>query len=240
MNIVISGYGKMGKEVETLAAKTKHNIVCIVDNRSEWSNSGDQIGTADVVIDFSLPEAVEENIIDCFDLGVPIVTGTTGWYDHLEEITKTCIAGNHALFYTSNFSIGMNIFFEINKHLATLMNSHSEYEAGITETHHVNKQDAPSGTAITLAKDMIEKLDRKKQWTGQHTHDKNNIFIKSIRESNICGTHIVSYLSEIDSIEIKHEAHNRKGFALGALMAAEWIIGKQGVFTMKDLLQLNI
>jgi 4-hydroxy-tetrahydrodipicolinate reductase len=230
----------MGKEVEALAARAKHNIVCIVDSRNEWSDSGDLIATADVVIDFSFPEAVEENIIDCFDLGVPIVTGTTGWYDHLGQISKACIEGNHALFYASNFSIGMNIFFELNKHLAALMNSHSEYEAGVTETHHINKLDAPSGTAITIAKGMIEKLDRKKQWTNLPTHDKNNIFIKSIRDSDHCGTHVVSYHSEIDTIEIKHEAHNRKGFAIGALLAAEWIIGKKGVFSMKDLLQLNI
>lgn len=230
----------MGREVESLASEQKHNLVCIVDSGPEWSDNADMIATADVVIDFSFPQTVEENIMNCFELRVPIVTGTTGWYDKLPQISKTCIQGNHALFYASNFSIGMNVFFELNKNLAALMNSHSEYEAGISETHHIHKLDTPSGTAINLAKGMIEKLDRKSQWTSNHKHDKNNLLIKSIRDSNHCGTHVVSYQSEIDTIEIKHEAKNRKGFAFGALLAAEWIIGKKGIFTMKDLLQLNI
>jgi 4-hydroxy-tetrahydrodipicolinate reductase len=236
MKIMLSGYGKMGKEVEKIAQERNHHIIAIVDNESDWGSILNKPPNADVVIDFSMPSVVVDNIKKCFKLKIPIVTGTTGWHNQLEDIKKLCLTANQALFYSSNFSIGVNIFFEINKRLAQLMNSYKQYEVSIEETHHLQKLDSPSGTAITLADEIIKNINRKKRWINKDENIDSSIKIKSIRAENITGIHSVFYESAIDTIEIKHTAKNRKGLAIGAINAAEWLIGKKGVFEMKDLL----
>ncbi len=227
----------MGKEVEKIALKRNHQIVATIDTKSDWEQIKNK-PKADVVIDFSLPSSVIDNIKNCFQLNIPIVTGTTGWYNQLEEIKNICLTNNQALLYSSNFSIGVNVFFEINKRLAQLMNLQEEYEISIEEAHHIQKLDSPSGTAITLANEIIKNIDRKNSWTNTIDNDVTSIKIKSIREGNITGIHTVIYDSPIDTIEIKHTAKNRIGLASGAVIAAEWLIGKKGIFEMKDLLNL--
>jgi 4-hydroxy-tetrahydrodipicolinate reductase len=236
MKVILSGYGKMGKEVEKIALERNHHIIAIVDNESDWAPILNNPPNADVVIDFSMPSTVVNNIKKCFKLKIPIVTGTTGWYNQLEDIKNICLTTNQTLFYSSNFSIGVNIFFEINKRLAQLMNSYKQYEVSIEETHHLQKLDSPSGTAIALADEIIKNIDRKKTWINNDENIDSSIKVKSIRAENITGIHSVLYESSIDTIEIKHTAKNRKGLAIGAVNAAEWLIGKKGVFEMKDLL----
>jgi 4-hydroxy-tetrahydrodipicolinate reductase len=235
MKIAIIGYGRMGKEIESAAREKGHEIVAFVDNISDWEKQTDLLKTADVAIEFSIPSSAPENIIRCFDLNLPVVSGTTAWLNRMDEIKNICIQQNQAFFYAPNFSIGVNIFFEVNRLLAQLMKDFPEYDISITESHHARKADAPSGTAIILADDIVKEIEHKKGWTGIEP-DKAEILITSIREGNITGSHTISYESEFDKIEITHEAKNRKGFALGAVMAAEWIIGKQGCFGMSDLL----
>jgi len=236
MKIIISGYGKMGKEVEKIALKKNHQITAILDTEEDWNNFIKKSVNADVVIDFSMPTSAIDNIKKCFALDIPIVTGTTGWHNQLEEIKNICLTNNKTLFFSSNFSIGANILFEINKRLSQLMNSQEHYDVSIEETHHLQKLDSPSGTAITLANEIIKNIDRKKNWINTEENDDSSIKIKSIRAKNITGIHSVFYESPIDIIEIKHTAKNRAGLALGAVVAAEWIIGKKGIFEMKDLL----
>ncbi|MFH1320514.1 MAG: 4-hydroxy-tetrahydrodipicolinate reductase [Bacteroidota bacterium] len=254
--IALIGYGRMGREVEKVARQRNHEILLKIDieNVSDAKN----LSNVDVAIDFSTPLCAPDNIYKCFNVNVPIVVGTTGWSGRLEEIKKICADKDQALFYSSNFSIGVNIFFEINRKLARLMNEHDHYDVFIEETHHKQKLDSPSGTAITMANDIIEAVDRKRGWinieSGSDTipatsisqeggdQDQNfisatGIEITSIRKNNVTGTHIAKYISDIDSIEIKHCANNRKGFAVGAVLAAEWIIGKKGVFTMGNMLK---
>ena len=247
MKIALIGYGKMGKTIEKIALRRGHQIVLRVDvNNSKYIETGDLKG-ADVAIEFSRPDSAPENIRKCFKAGVPVVCGTTGWYEHLDAITKDCKETSGTFFYASNYSIGVNLFFEVNKKLAQLMNLQTQYdEVLIHESHHLEKLDSPSGTAISLAQDVIENIDRVNHWVNYKTDESVNMGdetdgelpIFSTREDEIPGTHIVKYFSDVDEIEIVHKALSREGFAIGALTAAEWLQEKKGVFTMKDMLQL--
>lgn len=235
MNIVLIGYGKMGKEIEAIAKKRGHDIVLKVNSTNTAQISAEDLKKADVAIEFSTPHTVLQNIQKCLDAQLPIVVGTTGWYKDFEEIQKLCISKNGSLFYATNFSLGVNLFFKVNSFLAELMNKYEDYEVSMEEIHHVHKLDKPSGTAITLANQVIDKIDRKTKWSIDSPSDET-LFIKDIRQGEVPGTHIIKYHSEIDDIEIMHKAHNRKGFALGAVVAAEFLKGKKGMFTMSDLI----
>lgn len=236
MKIAILGYGKMGKVIDDLATAAGHEIVLTIDAYNQEKMTSVALQEADVAIEFSRPEAAVENIKSCLDAGIPIVCGTTGWLDKIEEIRAHCNKTNGAFFYASNFSIGVNIFFELNKYLAELMNTQQEYEVHMEEIHHTEKLDAPSGTAITLAKGILEKIERKAQWINNMNDVPTDLSIVSKRLTGVPGTHSVSYQSSIDTIEIKHTAHSREGFAKGAIQAASWIIGKHGIFGMEDML----
>jgi 4-hydroxy-tetrahydrodipicolinate reductase len=237
MKIALLGYGNMGHEVEKIAVSQGHSVWLTIDNEKDWSEKSDKLKECDVAIEFSIPAVAVENMRRCFELQLPIVVGTTGWYDQLSYISELCISKNGTLFYATNFSIGMNIFFDINRRLASLLEDHPMYKPAITEIHHTRKLDAPSGTAITLAKDMIAANSRYKKYVEQLTGP-GEIPIESIREGNVTGTHTITWDSEIDSITITHEAKNRVGFAIGATMAALWLKGRKGVFTMKEMLNL--
>jgi len=236
MKIALLGYGKMGQEVEKLALKHGHEISLIIDNIADWDTLGERLKEADVAIDFSTPDSVVDNIYHCFDANIPIVTGTTGWFEDLEKVRQDCIDRKQALFYAPNFSIGVNLFFELNRFLAQQMATFDDYEISIEETHHIHKQDAPSGTAIVLANDIIRNSERKEKWVSENSENPEELGIKSYRTENVPGTHIVRYESEVDEIQIIHTAKSRKGFTLGSLMAAEWIIGKTGFYDMKVFL----
>ena len=236
MKIALLGYGKMGQELERLIEKSDHEIVLIVDSVEDWQKEGYRLKEADVAIEFSTPLNVVENIYHCFTAGVPVVVGTTGWHENLEEIKNKCIEQNQSLFYASNYSIGVNLFFDLNRFLARSMAKYEGYEISIEETHHIHKQDAPSGTAITIANDIIQNIGRKDKWVRETSEKPEEVGIKSFRTENVPGTHVVKYESEIDSIQIIHTAKNRRGFALGAIMAAEFLKDKKGYYEMKDLL----
>jgi 4-hydroxy-tetrahydrodipicolinate reductase len=236
MKIVISGYGKMGKEIEKVALLKGHQIALIIDNEEGWKTHGSAIQNADVAIDFSLPETAVNNILRFFEAKMPVVIGTTGWNNRFEEIASICYQQKQAIFISSNFSIGVNILFALNIKMAKIMKGYPEYNVTIEETHHTQKLDSPSGTAITLANDIIKSNETKVKWVNEPTDFNNFLEIKSFREDNITGIHDVIYNSEIDTLEIKHTARNRSGFAYGAIMAAEWIQGKKGVFGMKNML----
>jgi 4-hydroxy-tetrahydrodipicolinate reductase len=234
MKIALIGYGKMGKEIEAVAASRGHSIVLKVRRENAGSVTGNELLNADVGIEFSTPDTVIGNIKKCMEAGLPLVVGTTGWYQQFDEISSYCRLKNAALFHATNFSPGVNLFFKLNTFLAQLMNSHPEYDVSMEEIHHIHKLDRPSGTAITLANQVISKIDRKKKWSTTDTTNQT-LFIKDVREGEVPGTHIIKYHSEIDDIEIMHKAHNRRGFALGAVIAAEFLIGKKGIYTMEDL-----
>jgi 4-hydroxy-tetrahydrodipicolinate reductase len=236
MNIALIGYGKMGKEIEQIAISRGHTIVLKVDISNANSYSIDELRKADVAVEFSTPEAVINNIYKCFDANVPAIVGTTGWLDQLEDVKKNCSDKNQTLFYTSNYSIGVNLFFKVNEYLAKLMNTNPDYRVSMEEIHHVHKIDAPSGTAISLANQIIENSTQKQKWVNAISDDKNELEIISKRIDEVPGTHTVTYSSAVDEISITHIAHNRKGFALGAVIAAEWVKDKKGVFGMNDLL----
>lgn len=236
MNIALIGYGKMGKEIEQIALSRGHKIALIVDAHNATTYTLDELKKADVAIEFSTPDSALGNIYKCFEAGVPIVVGTTGWLDKLEEVKKKCTDKKQTLFYTSNYSIGVNLFFKLNQQLAKLMNNHKEYNVHMEEIHHVHKLDSPSGTAISLANQVIANVDEKKKWVNATTTDRNELGIVSKRLDEVPGTHTVTYASSIDEISITHIAHNRKGFALGAVVAAEWVHDKKGVFGMEQLM----
>lgn len=236
MKIAIIGYGRMGREIEKMALDHGHEITAIIDNETDWDNKRDAISGADVAIEFSMPEIAAKNIRRCFEAGLPVVSGTTGWTDSFEEIRKICIEGGHAFFYASNFSPGMNIMFELNKNLAAFMSKYPDYRILVEEIHHSGKKDSPSGTAISLANEIIRHHTVKDIWVNRPSKSPNELEIISIRRNQVPGTHFVQYDSEIDSLEIKHTAHSRKGFAYGALHAAEWLAGRKGCFGMKDIL----
>jgi 4-hydroxy-tetrahydrodipicolinate reductase len=229
----------MGKEIEKLALEKGHKIVAKVDNPEDWSQQKKSLLTADVAIEFSIPATAPENILQCFQINLPVVSGTTGWLGRMDEIKQICAQKNQAFFYAPNFSIGVNVFFEINKQLAQLMKHFHDYDISIEEAHHAHKADAPSGTAIRLADDIVEEIGHKKRWAEKEKAGSGEIGITSIREGNITGTHIVTYESPFDKIEITHSAKNRKVFAVGAVMAAEWLPGKSGFYGMRDLLEIN-
>ncbi|MDI1256356.1 MAG: 4-hydroxy-tetrahydrodipicolinate reductase [Flavobacterium sp.] len=232
MKIALLGYGKMGKVIERIALERGHEIVL----RKASSDTFDGLENADAAIDFSIPKAAVSNISAALENGIPIVCGTTGWLDAYDEMTDLCNEKNGAFIYGSNFSLGVNIFFELNSHLAKIMSKFDQYKVAMEEIHHTEKLDAPSGTAISLAKDIIKNSDYT-SWTLDFPSE-NEILIDAKREENVPGTHAIIYNSDIDTIEIKHTAHNREGFALGAVIAAEWLAEKKGVYTMKDVLEL--
>ena len=234
MKIALLGYGRMGKEIEKIAISRGHEIVI---KKNEESASVD-LTKADVAIDFSIPSSAYQNIIDCFNHQIPVISGTTGWLDKYQDAVSVCKAKKGAFIYASNFSVGVNLFFELNQKLAEVMHKIDGYNISMEEIHHTNKLDAPSGTAITLAEGIIEYTEMENWELDTKSTDKT-IPITAKRIPNVPGTHSVFYDSEVDRIEIKHTAHSRKGFALGAVVAAEWIIGKQGVYSMKDVLNLT-
>jgi 4-hydroxy-tetrahydrodipicolinate reductase len=232
MKIALLGYGRMGKAIEKIALERGHEIVI----RKDVEPLEVDLGIADAAIDFSHPTAAFDNIKACIDSGVAVVSGTTGWLERFKEIKTYCEDHNGSFIYASNFSIGVNVFFNLNAHLAKMMKNIKGYEVTMEETHHIHKLDAPSGTAISLANDVLEQSD-KTNWTLDE-NDTDKLFIKVKREGEVPGTHAVSYTSSIDTIEIKHEAFNRTGFALGAVVAAEWLQNRKGIFNMKDVLGL--
>jgi 4-hydroxy-tetrahydrodipicolinate reductase len=233
MKIALLGYGRMGKEIEKIAISRGHEIII----RKELNDIID-ITLADVAIDFSVPDAAFNNISDCLKKNVPVISGTTGWLARYAEATALCEQENGAFIYASNFSLGVNIFFELNKQLAKMMNSLEDYRISLEEIHHTKKLDAPSGTAITLAEGIIAN-SKKENWNLGEEISNKNIPIIAKRIPDVPGTHTVWYESEVDTIEIKHTANSRKGFALGAVVAAEWILNKTGVFSMKDVLNIR-
>lgn len=237
MKIALLGYGKMGREVEKIAIENGHSIRLIIDNANDWEEKAVQLKECDVAIEFSMPAIAIENIRKCFETGIPIVVGTTGWYDQFQQISDLCISSNNTLFYASNFSIGVNIFFDINRRLASLLEAYPMYSPSMLEIHHIQKLDAPSGTAITLANGIIAANSRYTKLTDVK-HAPGEIPVQSIREGNVSGIHTVTWSSDIDQISMTHEAKSRRGFAVGAVMAASWVHDRKGVYTMKDMLNL--
>lgn len=246
MKIVLLGYGKMGQLIEKFALKRGHEIVLIVDENNRSSIQIDDLQEADIAIDFSTPHAALGNIDLCFEANLPIVVGTTGWYDQLEDVRKRCEDANQSLLYGSNFSIGVNIFFHINKLLAQAMDPYKQYDVQVEEIHHIHKLDAPSGTAITIAEGILENNSTKTRWVNDLVDDgaeiiskPEELLIESLRIEEVPGTHTVLYSSEVDQIEFKHTAHNRDGFGLGAVIAAEWLNGKEGFFQVTEIFDFN-
>lgn len=239
MKIALIGYGKMGQAIEKIALQRNHQIVMCITTENSNELTVSSLKDVDVAIEFTNPKSAKDNILKCLDAKINVVTGTTGWNNEIIEIEKKVISSNTAFIHSSNFSIGVNIYFEINKLLAKLINHQNEYSVSINEKHHTQKKDAPSGTAITLAEQIIKNVTRYNNWKLNEENEKNAIPIFSNRIENIPGTHQVKYSSVIDDIEIIHTAHNRNGFALGALLAAEFIMGKKGLFIMKDVLGIE-
>jgi len=236
MKIALIGYGKMGKEIEKIALGRGHQIVSIIDVNNQEDFNSEAFKSADVAIEFTAPTVAYSNYIKAFNAGVKVVSGSTGWMDeHGDEIKDLCSKGGKTLFWASNFSLGVAIFSAVNKHLAKIMNQFPTYDVSMTETHHIHKLDAPSGTAITLAEGILENLDRKSGWVKEEAKNENELPIHSIREGEVPGIHTITYESEADSIIITHDAKNRKGFALGAVLAAEFTCNKQGLLGMNDL-----
>lgn len=237
MKIALIGYGKMGKTIEQIALNRGHQIVSIVDINNPEEFQSANFKSADVAIEFTTPATAFDNYMKSFAAGVPIVSGTTGWLDRISEIKEKCEKEGKTFFYASNFSIGVNIFFALNKYLAKIMNNFPSYNISMTETHHIHKLDAPSGTAITLAEGIIENVDRKDRWTLETAEQPTDLPIHAIREGEVPGIHEVTYESDVDYISIKHDAKSRAGFALGAVVAAEFTAGKKGFLGMDDMLK---
>ncbi len=233
MKIALLGYGRMGKEIEKIALQRGHNIVI----KSEGEEHHD-IKEADIAIDFSVPDAAYQNIANCLNNNIPVVSGTTGWLERYEEAVDLCNEKKGAFIYASNFSLGVTIFFELNKNLAKMMSTLEQYKVSVEEIHHTKKLDTPSGTAITLAEGIIDN-SKMKNWALEKKVSSDTIPINAIRTPNVPGTHTITYQSEVDTIDIKHTAHNRQGFALGAVVAAEWLVNKTGVYTMNDVLNIK-
>ncbi len=233
MKIALLGYGKMGKVIERIALERGHEILL----KKDQDNTFEGLLNADVAIDFSVPDSAVINISECLNNGIPVISGTTGWLSDYPKMVTLCEDKNGSFIYGSNFSLGVNVFFELNEYLAKMMANLKQYNVSMEEIHHTQKLDAPSGTAITLAEGVIKHTDYS-NWTLK-TPISNEIHIEAKRIENVPGTHSIFYDSEVDQIEIKHTAHSREGFALGAVVAAEWLVGKKGVFTMKDVLGLK-
>lgn len=238
MKIALIGYGKMGKTIEKLAKEKGHEIVLIIDKNNPQDFTIENLKKADVAIEFTRPASAFENIVTCFEAKVPVISGTTGWNSQLKDAQTTCSDNGGTLLHSSNFSVGVNIFFAVNRMLSKMMDKQSQYGIQMEETHHTEKLDAPSGTAITLAKDIIKNVSRKKKWTNDTMENKEELSILSKRIDHVPGTHQISYASTIDTIDIVHTAHSREGFAQGAILAAEWVVGKKGCFQMRDVLNL--
>ena len=237
MKIALIGYGKMGKTIEQIALNRGHQIVSIVDINNPEEFQSANFKSADVAIEFTTPATAFDNYMKSFAAGVPVVSGTTGWLDRIGEIKEKCEKEGKTFFYASNFSIGVNIFFALNKYLAKIMNNFPSYNISMTETHHIHKLDAPSGTAITLAEGIIENVDRKDRWTLETAEQPTDLPIHAIREGEVPGIHEVTYESDVDYISIKHDAKSRAGFALGAVVAAEFTAGEKGFLGMDDMLK---
>lgn len=237
MNIALIGYGKMGHEIEKIALQRGHNIVSIIDMNNLEEFNSPAFKSADVAIEFSTPDSAIQNYRKCFEVGVAVVAGTTGWLEHLDEVKKACAEQGQTFFYASNYSLGVNIFFALNKYLAKIMNNYPSYEVKMEEVHHIHKLDAPSGTAITLAEDLIKEVDRKERWSLEVEEKQTDLPIHCIREGEVPGIHEIIYESEADIISIKHDAKSRVGFALGAVLAAEFTNGKKGFLGMGDMLK---
>ncbi|TDO23310.1 4-hydroxy-tetrahydrodipicolinate reductase [Pedobacter duraquae] len=246
MKLALLGYGKMGQIIERFAVERGHEVVLKinVDNKEELTASN--LSKADVAIDFSAPAAALDNIYACFDANIPVVVGTTGWYGQLQEVKNDCLNGNHTLLYGSNFSIGVNLFFHVNQVMAKIMNNYPQYDVQVEEIHHTQKLDAPSGTAMTIAEGIIDNLDSKSEWVNEVEGAEFDVALKneqllinSLRIGEVPGTHTVVYSSEVDDIELKHTAHSRAGFALGAVVAAEWVEHRQGFYTIADIFNFN-
>lgn len=248
MKIALIGYGKMGKEIEKVALSRGHEIVCIIDINNQDDFESEAFKSADVAIEFTSPKAAYNNYIKTFNAGVKLVSGSTGWMDeHGEEIKKMCTEGGKTLFWSSNFSLGVSIFSAVNKYLAKIMNQFPGYEVSMSETHHVHKLDAPSGTAITLAEQILDNIDRKDKWVkgaftapdgtveGSDQCAANELPVASVREGEVCGIHTIRYESDVDSITITHDAKSRGGFVLGAVLAAEYTVNHEGFLGMNDL-----
>ncbi len=238
MKIALIGYGKMGKEIEKIAISRGHEVNLIIDINNAEDLTVENLQKSDVAIEFTIPGSAVKNYFACFDAGIPVVSGTTGWLSKKEEVYKKCIDSNGTFFYGSNFSVGVNLFFELNKKLAELMAQRPEYSVEMTEVHHTQKLDAPSGTAISLADDIIEKLPSKKNWVNDKEAAPDELNIHSERRGEVPGIHTIKYNSEVDYIEITHSAKSRKGFALGAVLAAEFCKENSGILSMKDLLNI--
>ena len=238
MKIALIGYGKMGKAIEEIAVAKGHEIVLKIDMDNQHEFTAENLSKADVAIEFTGPHSAVENLKKLFNAGIRVVSGSTGWLEKWEEIRSYCESENGGFIYASNYSIGVNLFFELNSYLAKLMSNHKDYDVSLEEIHHTQKKDAPSGTAITLAEQILQNITAKKQWVNNQTNNKEDLLITSKRIDPAPGTHSIKYHSEIDDIEIIHTAHSRKGFAGGAVAAAEFIAGKKGIYTMKDVLGL--
>ncbi len=236
MNIAIIGYGKMGKTIERIAMSRGHHIGAIVDRDTNLSVEDLSKETIDVAIEFTNPEVAKTNLLSLADKQIATVSGTTGWLEAYEDVCNRFVQNQSSIIYASNFSVGVNVFFAINKKLASFMAEHTDYNVSMEEIHHIHKLDAPSGTAITLAEDIMQHIPQKKSWVNESNTDSDKIPIISKRHGEVPGTHTIQYTSAIDCITISHEAHSREGFAMGAVIAAEWLKGKKGVFSMQDVL----
>jgi 4-hydroxy-tetrahydrodipicolinate reductase len=237
MKTALIGYGKMGREIEKIALERGHKIVAIIDINNPEDFDSQEFLSADAAIEFSRPASAIDNFKKCFARNIPVVTGTTGWYDRLDEIRTIVSEGDKSFFYASNFSVGVNVFFAVNRYLAKIMNGFPTYDVSMEEVHHIHKLDSPSGTGITLAEGILANIDRKTRWKEGETGAADELLIHSIREGEVPGIHEITYESPADFISIRHEAKNRSGFALGAVLAAEFIKGKKGFFEMTDLLK---
>ncbi len=238
MKIALIGYGKMGKEIEAVALQRNHTISLIIDINNQNELTVENLKNADVAIEFTNPEIAYQNVLKCFEADIPVVSGSTGWSEKVEVAKKICLKENRSFIWSSNYSLGVNIFFKINAFLAKIMNRFDNYNVAIEETHHTQKLDAPSGTAISLADDILKQIDRKTTWQLDKDDSADKLKITAVRRENVPGIHTINYDSPVDYIEITHSAKSRKGFAFGAVLAAEYIYNKKGVFTMDDLLSI--
>lgn len=244
MNIALIGFGKMGKTIHGLGERQGHSFPLIIDLENREALQSDEFRNVDVAIEFTTPDSAVDNIITCFNQAIPVVSGTTGWNERLQEVEQYCRKANGGLFHASNFSIGVNILFAMNRKLAKMMNNHPQYKISVEEVHHVHKLDAPSGTAITLADQIIHEIEPLKAWMlnqpdqQERSNESAVLEINAIREGEVKGRHSIKYESEVDSITLMHDAKSRDAFATGVLMAAEFMVGKKGVFGMNDLLKL--
>ena len=237
MKVAIIGYGKMGHEIEQVLLQRGHSVALIIDQENAHDLCAEKLAGVDVAIEFTTPTTAYSNVRTCIECGTPVVSGTTGWHEQLAELQELCRERGSSMIWSSNYSLGVNITFRLNRYLAELMNRFEGYNVAIEEIHHTQKKDAPSGTAISLANDILERVERKQRWLNEPTEEGDAIAITSLREGTVPGTHTVTYLSEDDKIEIKHTLFSRRALALGAVVAAEFVATRKGVFTIDDLFE---